>query len=163
MAQQQDLFEREPTPWELDRAVEQTVAAIVFPEPPFGPLDYAVPPELRDNLGLGSRVRVPLGRGNRQVSGYCVGLSPQSGGSRQLKDVASVLDERTLFSAHMIRLTEWMSEYYLCEWGQALEAVVPAGVRAQAGTREQTFLADSPTSAVETSRCATKCGWCTRS
>ena len=34
-----------------------------------------------------------------------------------------------------------MAEYYVCSWGQALDAAVPAGVRNQAGTRVGTFLA----------------------
>ena len=33
----------------------------------------------------------------------------------------------------MLRLTRWMADYYLCPWGQVLEAVVPAGVRHDAG------------------------------
>ncbi len=40
----------------------------------------------------------------------------------------------------MLRLTRWMSQYYLCPLGQVLEAVVPSGVRGQAGTREQVYL-----------------------
>ena len=40
----------------------------------------------------------------------------------------------------MLRLTRWMADYYLCPWGQVLEAVVPAGVRHQAGTRDVTLL-----------------------
>ena len=40
----------------------------------------------------------------------------------------------------MLRLTHWMAEYYLCPLGQVLDAVIPAGVRGQAGTREQVFL-----------------------
>ena len=41
----------------------------------------------------------------------------------------------------MLRLTEWMADYYLCSWGQVLEAVVPAGVRVQAGTRQTQLVA----------------------
>ena len=37
-----------------------------------------------------------------------------------------------------------MAEYYLCPWAQVLEAVVPAGVRFQAGTREVTLLTLAP-------------------
>ena len=46
----------------------------------------------------------------------------------------------------MLRLTEWMADYYLCPWGQVLEAVVPAGVRWQAGTRRKS-LSRCPTDA----------------
>ena len=44
----------------------------------------------------------------------------------------------------MLRLTRWMADYYLCPWGQVLEAVVPAGVRHQAGTRDVTLLSVAP-------------------
>ena len=40
----------------------------------------------------------------------------------------------------MLELTRWMAGYYACSWGQALDAVVPAGVKKQAGTRVGTFL-----------------------
>ncbi len=37
-----------------------------------------------------------------------------------------------------------MADYYLCGWGQVLHAVVPAGVREKAGTREATFVEAVP-------------------
>src|SRR4029077_11223556 len=48
--------------------------------------------------------------------------------------------DRTLVSPTMLRLTRWMAEYYLCTWAQALEAVLPAGVRSRSGTRRITLL-----------------------
>lgn len=139
-AQQQPLFETEPAPWELDDLTDQRIATVVLPEVPFGPFDYLVPEGLRANLTPGQRVRVPLGRGNRFVTGYCMGLRNQKVGGRPLKLIKSLVDQSALLSPAMLRLTEWMSEYYLCQLGQVLEAVVPAGVRGQAGTREQAFL-----------------------
>ena len=44
----------------------------------------------------------------------------------------------------MLRLTQWIADYYLCDWGQVLETVVPAGVRGQAGTRMTTLLSLAP-------------------
>lgn len=138
--QQQDLFASDPAPWELDDQEEQRVATVVLAETPFGPFDYRVPDSLAAQLKAGVRVRVPLGRGNRPVVGYCVGVENRTVGSRQLKDVQTVVDAAALLSPAMLRLTKWMADYYLCEWGQAIECVVPAGVRGQAGTREVTFL-----------------------
>ena len=89
MPQQQSLFDTEPAPWELDDAAQQLVATVVLPSGPAGEFDYLVPdgmvaatrPERR--LEPGRRVRVPLGRGNRSVVGYCValGTSRRAGGS----------------------------------------------------------------------------------
>jgi primosomal protein N' (replication factor Y) len=59
---------------------------------------------------------------------------------RRLKSVTSVIDHQPLLSAPILRLTRWMADYYICPWWQVLEAVVPAGVRYQAGTREVKLL-----------------------
>ncbi len=138
--QQRDLFEREPLPWELDDARELCIAEVVFSEFPFGPYDYEVPERLRTVVQPGIRVEVPLGRGNRKRVGYCVAVANASGGGRSLKPIAAVVDSQSLLAPSMLRLTRWMAQYYLCPLGQVLEAVVPSGVRGQAGTREQVFL-----------------------
>ncbi|MDO4586171.1 MAG: primosomal protein N' [Planctomycetia bacterium] len=52
-----------------------------------------------------------------------------------LKYVLEIIDERPLLSPKMILLTQWISERYLCPLGLVLDAVLPAGVRDQAGTR----------------------------
>lgn len=137
---QQDLFEREPPPWELDDQREVCVAEVVFAENPYGPYDYEVPSELRELVQAGVRVEVPLGRSNRKRIGYCVGVSNVQSASRRYKPISRVVDRQCLLSGPMLELTKWMAEHYLCPLGQVLEAVVPSGVRGQAGTREQVFL-----------------------
>src|SRR5262249_41271667 len=53
----------------------------------------------------------------------------------RIKDVLDVLDDPPLIDATMLELTRWIASYYLCSWGQALDAAVPAGVKKGAGTR----------------------------
>ena len=148
---QQSLFDAEPAPWELDAADERTIATVVLPTGPAGPFDYTVPEEFCDPasperlLEAGRRVRVPFGRGDRSVVGYCVETAIGAAAGRRLKAIAGVVDSQRLLSPAMIRLTRWMADYYLCPWGQVLEAVVPAGVRGMAGTRQVKLL--SPTAA----------------
>ena len=106
-------------------------------------LTYHAPRKLVSSVRPGARVRVPLGKRGGLVTGYCVGigLSPPEGlAPSRIKDVAEVLDPVPLIDDRMLRLTRWMADYYLCSWGQALDAAVPAGVRRQAGTRIGTFL-----------------------
>src|SRR5581483_10634263 len=45
------------------------------------------------------------------------------------------VDTEVLLTPGLLRLTRWMADYYLCGWGQVLNAVVPAGARDLAGTR----------------------------
>lgn len=153
MPQQQSLFDTAPMPWEIDEAATALVATVVMPGGPEGEFDYLAPEEMvgtteaKKRLELGRRVRVPLGRGNRSVVGYCVALETKPVGSRKLKAIAGVLDRHTLISPPMLRLARWMAEYYLCPLGQALEAIVPAGVRHDVGTRDVVFLAAAPDAA----------------
>ncbi len=141
---QQSLFELEPPAWEQDDAGEQLVATVVFATGPEQPFDYAVPDRLRDQIEVGRRVRVPLGKSDRLVTGYLVALDSRQIAGRRLKSVADLVDQRSLLSPGMLRLTKWMADYYLCAWGQVLETVVPAGVRWQAGTREALFVSLAP-------------------
>jgi primosomal protein N' (replication factor Y) len=137
--EQKELFAADPAPWEHDDAAGVLIARVVFPTGPQQPFDYEVPEVLRSAAAAGRRVRAPLGRGDRSALGYCVELA-QGERRRRLKLLEAVVDRQTLLSPAMLRLTEWMADYYLCGWGQVLEAVVPAGVRGQAGTREVVLL-----------------------
>ena len=118
-------------------------AGIVVNRPIDQVLSYRVNTALSQTIMPGQRVRVPLGRGDRLTTGYCVSVDvtpPEGLDPSRLKDVVNVLDPVPLIDAKMLALTRWISEYYLCSWGQALDTVVPAGVRNQAGTRIATVL-----------------------
>ena len=141
---QRQLFDPHPGPWEADHESTRRVATVVFASGPPQPLDYLVPLPLVDAVSAGQRLRVPLGRGNRSVTGYCVAVESRPDDGRRLKAVIEAYDLRPLLSPAMLRLTRWMSEYYLCGWGQVLESVVPAGVRSRAGTREALLLSLAP-------------------
>ena len=91
---QRQLFDIQPEPWELDDAAEQCVATVVFSEGVDGAFDYLVPSQLCGQLSAGQRVQVPLGRGNRLVTGYCVQVENRAAGRRTLKSVQAILDPR---------------------------------------------------------------------
>lgn len=123
---------------EWERAARDAVllAEVVFNLPLERPYTYAVPDGLRDLLRPGQRVRAPLGRSNRLVTGYCVGVTAGERGQRPLKELESLLDREPLVDPSMLELTRWIGERYLCGWGQVLDSVIPAGVRNKSGTRE---------------------------
>ncbi len=135
---QKQLFDAEPLPWELAAEEDLQAADVVFNRPMEQTFSYLIPDDLRGQLQPGQRVRAPLGRGDRPTTGYCVGISRPSG-SRKLKSLIEIIDRQPLLTPHMLDLTQWMSEYYLCSWGQALNMVVPAGVKNSAGTRLRTY------------------------
>ncbi len=87
------------------------------------PLTYRIPSHLEGKLDLGLRVLVPLKK--KTVTGFIVGLSATSSLS-DVKDIVDVLDPYPLFSGEMLELTKWVSDYYLCSWGEALRAALPS-------------------------------------
>jgi primosomal protein N' (replication factor Y) len=100
-------------------------ADVVFPFPPLRTLTYTVPDRLRDELRPGHRVLVPLGR--RRVFGFIVGFAEQSAVS-EVKPVEDILDPYPLFTPDMLKLTAWVSDYYLASWGETLRTALPPGL-----------------------------------
>jgi primosomal protein N' (replication factor Y) len=118
-------------------------AQVAFNHPLSQLFTYAVPAQFADDVAPGKRVQAPFGRGNRPAIGYCVELLREPP-SYEVKELTRVLDETPLLTESLLRLTRWMADYYMCGWGQVLNAVIPAGAKTQAGTREQVLVAAVP-------------------
>lgn len=128
-------FEEMPD-WQLAALADELVADVVFNLPLEQPYTYAIPEPFRERLRPGQRVKAPLGRGNRTVVGYCVGVRRNETPERTLKPIDELIDAMPLLGPEMLELTRWIGERYLCGWGQVLDSVIPAGVRHKSGTRE---------------------------
>ncbi len=138
--EQQDLFDTKPPEWELDDRTELRLATVVFGTAPPGEFDYLVPEPFFESVQVGCRLKVPLGKSNRKIVGYCVKIHHKKAQPQAYKRIAAVVDVVPLISPSILKLTRWMADYYLCRLGTILETVVPASVRGAAGTRNQTVL-----------------------
>ena len=87
---------------------------------------YSVPEPLRDRMRLGQRVRVPF-RTTTRV-GYLVGLD-ETTRIEKTKDIASLVDPEPIVPEDLLELARWISGYYCCSFGEALQAMLPGGVR----------------------------------
>jgi len=143
---QPELFETNPPPWEMGETEDILTAAIVFAEAPHGPFDYKIPQALRDTLSAGMRVRVPLGKRKQPITGWCIETKLQNVRSQAFRDVVDVLDAEPLCDASLVQLVLWISHYYQTPAGVVFDTLVPSGVRAAAGTREQKLYTPSPES-----------------
>ncbi len=103
-------------------SVKTVYADIVLPLPLDRAFTYLVPPDLQPLASVGSRVLVPFGR--KTLTGVIVGF-PESSSVSPLKNVRDVLDASPLFGADMLRLTRWVSDYYLTPWGEVLKTAAP--------------------------------------
>jgi len=86
---------------------------------------YTIPEKFKVLAVPGIRVRVSLGR--RTVTGYLVGTKEESDYPK-LKPLSDLLDSEPLLPPQMLKLTRWISEYYLAPWGSVIRAVLPSGM-----------------------------------
>src|SRR5271167_404385 len=97
--------------------------------------DYVIPPELAEQVDVGSRVQVPFGP--RKVMGCVTGLAEESAFAG-LKPILKVIGAQTLVTPKILKLARWIGEYYCCAPETALKSVLPESVRQeQAGWRER--------------------------
>lgn len=73
---------------------------------------------------IGKRVLVSLGK--RIMTGIVVSESTNNE-IKNIKPVIEVLDNKRIFSDNILKWTKWISEYYLCSWGDTLKAALPPG------------------------------------
>jgi len=83
---------------------------------------YCIPRDLKDRISLGSRVTIPF-RG-KVTTGCVVGFLAKSD-VKNLKNIVQVIDKKPLLTPQVIRLTKWISNYYLCSWEKILNYAIP--------------------------------------
>src|SRR5918993_972486 len=109
-----------------DRSSRQ-LATVAVPVPSIGALTYRIP----DHLPLpvpGARVLVPLG--TRVLTGVVIttnvsGAAEGDDAAPEFKDVIDVLDTEAFLPADVLRLVQWVAEYYACGAGEALSSAMP--------------------------------------
>src|SRR6266581_3101070 len=106
--------------------------------------DYLIPPDLSEQIDVGSRVQVPFGP--RKVLGCVTALAEESAHS-QLKPILKVIGAQTLVTPRVLHLARCIAEYYCCAPEIALKSVLPEAVRKEdAGWRERLFVRALPVS-----------------
>lgn len=97
-------------------------------------LTYAVPAKLKD-LSVGDRVVVPLGRGNKPVSGFVIErVDDTEVPKSKLKPVLERDPQGLSLTHELIELAQWVAGYYICPLGMVLQSMLPAAVKKGTGT-----------------------------
>jgi primosomal protein N' (replication factor Y) len=101
-------------------------ARVVVTTPLKDPLIYRVPDPLWEQLAVGMRVLIPLGK--RKVTGILLELLRESAvpGTRE---ILSILDERPILDSTLLRLSQWIAQYYLVTLGEVLSTILPPSLR----------------------------------
>ena len=105
--------------------MKQTLVDVALPLPLHQSFTYTVPAELIQRVSVGSRVLVPFGR--KQISGVVVGF-PSATLITTLRPIQDVLDAAPALSQELLKLGNWISEYYAAPLGEVLKAFLPQGI-----------------------------------
>ncbi|MCL4511316.1 MAG: primosomal protein N' [Bacteroidetes bacterium] len=97
---------------------------VAFPISVHRQFTYEIPSELSDAVKVGVRVVAPFRK--RFLTGVVVNLTNESN-LREIRSIQDVADDTQIFSDEILRLTRWISDYYLSSWGEALKVAGPAG------------------------------------
>ncbi|MCX5660495.1 MAG: primosomal protein N' [Planctomycetota bacterium] len=110
-------------------------------------LTYAVPAALAD-LRVGERVVVPLGRGNKSVSGYVLEINGHTEFEpAKVKAILARDRQGISLTPDLMELATWMAGYYCCPIGMVLATMLPAAVKRGVGRTAQVMVGLSPEAA----------------
>ena len=93
---------------------------------------YKAEDDLAEKVTVGKRVEVRFG--NRRMMAFVIGISPEPPENLQvplekIKPILKIVDDEPVFTQEHIRMSFWMSKYYLCPQGEALSCMIPSGKR----------------------------------
>jgi len=99
-------------------------ASVAVPIPVRRLFTYRVGDALRGSIRRGTRVRVPFGR--RKVVGTVVEwpAAPPDAGV-ETRTIDEVAHGARRLPEEILELTRFVADYYLCSWGEAIEAALP--------------------------------------
>lgn len=112
-------------------------ADIILPLPLDGVFTYSVPQSLEEQVKMGVRVLVPLGR-NKTYVGIISEVHDKKPEGYQTKDILQVLDSTPILFDTQLRLWQWIADYYMSPIGEVYKAALPAGLKAEDGYRPRT-------------------------
>jgi primosomal protein N' (replication factor Y) (superfamily II helicase) len=100
-------------------------------------LDYALPEELKHRIQIGTRVTVPMQE--QRVPAVVIAHIESSPHASKLKPIHSIIGSRPMFTPGLLRLADWLADYYIVPVHRVLRAMLPQPVR----EKPETFLTDS--------------------
>src|SRR5213596_529071 len=101
-------------------------------------LDYSVPENLADRVGVGSRVRVPLGDKSALATVVAV---PEQSEAKGIRSIEAIVGDAPILSEQLLELARWIGTYYCCPVETVMRSMLPQVIRrAEIGWKRQFFV-----------------------
>lgn len=110
------------------KAEAQRFARVVIPSPLKHALTYSVPLSFREQISIGMRVLVPVGK--RKLTGVVFELLGKTART-ETKEIIALCDDRPVLDTVLLRLCQWIARYYMATTGEVLATLLPPNLRTQ--------------------------------
>lgn len=94
---------------------------------------YRIPQEYNEEVAVGKRVIAQFGK-KRIYAALIVEINEKPPESYQAKYILSVLDNLPIVSSEQLTFWKWIARYYLCTWGEVMNAALPNALKLQSET-----------------------------
>jgi len=102
---------------------------VILPLPLPGVFTYALTEDQKIKAEKGSRVLVPFGK-KKIYTGVLFGFHDHKPNTQYVKHIIDVLDDdKPSFTTLQLDLLQWISDYYVSTFGEALAAAMPRGMK----------------------------------
>jgi primosomal protein N' (replication factor Y) len=98
---------------------------IVFPLSFRKAFTYLVPKDLENQAKVGVRAVAPFGK--RTLTGFIINKLKTASLKETIKPIIDVIDEQPIVDKDGFKFYQWLADYYLCSFGEALKLAVPYG------------------------------------
>ncbi|WP_252235396.1 primosomal protein N' [Clostridium sp. ZS1] len=93
------------------------------------PFTYKIPDEFMDKVDVGYRVKVPFGKGNRNVDGFIFRiLTEELEFKYKIKCIVDVCEDYAILTKLDIDLINFLRNKYLCKYIDGIRLLIPVGI-----------------------------------
>jgi len=107
---------------------------VAFPISQYQVFTYEIPKQLHKIVGVGIRVRAPIGK--RNLPGIIVKCSKSTSFSGKIRKISDVIDKTPILDDALWQLIQWVSKYYMTPLGKAA-TVIPSNLSIEYKPRER--------------------------
>src|SRR5262245_25665081 len=101
-------------------------------------LDYSLPENLAERVGVGSRVRVPFR--DKSALATVVAIPGQSE-AKGIRPIEAIVGDAPVLSEQLLELARWIGTYYCCPIETVMRSMLPQVIRrAEVGWKKQLFV-----------------------
>ncbi|MCC7513615.1 MAG: primosomal protein N' [Bacteroidia bacterium] len=107
---------------------------VVVPLPLPNLFTYSVPDTLISQIEIGKRVLIQFGS-QKIYAAIVIETAVDKSNDYEVKPIISIIDEMPVVTEKQIAMWHWVHSYYLCFWGDVMQAALPAELRLSSETK----------------------------